>query len=580
MVERARGGQAAQSQERQGVVRLIPLGGLGEFGMNCMVLESGNQRVVIDCGVQFPEKEHYGIDLLIPDFSYLRTAPGGVTALVITHGHEDHIGAIPYLIKALGGPVPLYATDFTLALIKRRLEEHGLWQAQAPLAKLVKTGERVEIGPRLSAEFIHVNHSIPASASVAFTTPAGVILHTGDWRMDLTPQGEPPIDLAAFARIGEKGVVAMISDSTNVQRPGINVSELQVGQHLEDLMDLAPGRLLITLFSTHAWRVRAILQAARRIGRKVAILGRSLQQNLQTAIELGYIDAALGQVLIDITEVDRHPEDEVAILVSGTQGEWQASLTRVANGEHKLLALRKGDWVVYSSRFIPGNERAIGRVISKLVERGAKVITPGERVVHCSGHASRDEARLLLHLVKPQTLIPAHGEYQQLHANADLAREMGIKSIPIIIDGDVLEIHPDGSVEKGKRINQVGSTFVDGIGIGDVEDAVLRNRQKLSAAGIVVIALSLDSEKLDLLAPPEIVMHGIASDSVHELMLHEVKSLVEQSLADFQRSKKRLSAERTTLLSDQIQDVLRRFFNRKMDRKPVIIPVINEVTSD
>jgi ribonuclease J len=283
---------------------------------------------------------------------------------------------------------------------------------------------------------------------------------------------------------------------------------------------------------------------------------------------------------VDVTELDRYPEDEVTVLISGTQGEMQASLTRVANGEHKLFALRKGDWVVYSSRFIPGNERAISRVISKLVARGAKVITPGERQVHCSGHASRDESRLLLHLVRPQTLIPAHGEYQQLHANAELAKEMGVKTIPIIVDGDVLEVLPDGSIERLKRIDQVGSTFVDGIGIGGVEDTVIKSRQKLGAAGIVVVALSLDSEQLELLAPPEIVMHGIASESVHELMLQEVKGMVEQSLGDFQRSKKRFSPERATLLEASLSEMLRRYFNRKMDRRPVIIPVINEVSGD
>lgn len=567
--------------EDEQAVRLIPLGGLGEFGMNCMVLECGSQRLVIDCGVQFPEKEHYGVDLLIPDFSYLKRAPGGVTALVITHGHEDHIGAIPYLIRAIGGPVPLYATDFTMALIKRRLEEHGLWQSQALLAKVVKAGDKVKVAEGIEAEFIHVNHSIPSSTSVAFRTPAGIVLHTGDWRLDFTPDGDAPIDLHAFARLGEEGVAVMIGDSTNVQRPGINASERQVSQQLEDLMDLAPGRLLITMFSTHVARVRAILQAAKNTGRRVAIVGRSLQQNLQTGIELGYVDATLSQTLLDITETDRFPEDELVILVSGTQGEFQASLTRVANGDHKLLSIRKGDWVVYSSRFVPGNERAINRVMNHLAARGAKVITSDTRLVHCSGHACREEIKLLIQLVRPKVVLPAHGEFQQLQAHAELAKELGVKRAIVIVDGDIIELKPGGLAEKVARIDQVGSTFVDGSGVGDVEVEVLKNRQKLGAAGIVVVALSLDAESFDLLAPPEIVMHGVASEGVHDLILHEVRTLVEQTLADSHRAKRRApDRNRAEALSDAIQESLRRFFNRKMDRKPVIIPVVHEVSAD
>lgn len=553
----------------ESVVRIVPLGGLGEYGMNCMLIETDEDQIMVDCGVLFPDEEHLGLDLIIPDFSYLvDDSTKRFRGLVVTHGHEDHIGAIPYLIKEIGS-FPIYGTAFTLALIRRRLEEHNL-AGRPELIELRVDKPPIEIGP-FSVDPIHVNHSAPATVSLALRTPVGVIIATGDWRVDHTPIGDVPIDLAKFARYGSEGVLALIADSTNIDVPGTTASELEVSRSLEDLMDIAPGRVFITLFSSHMWRVQGIIQAAYRTRRKVIICGRSMSQNFEVARDMGLMKVPDDDIILDERDFERVPPEELVVIVAGSQGEHRSSLSRLARNDHRRIHADEGDYVIYSARVIPGNEKAVARVRDRLWKLGAELITPNERQVHTSGHGLREELKLMIRLTRPEILIPVHGEYQQMYKHARLGRELGVPEAIVIEDGEVLEIDSDGNAERVGTV-ETGKVFVDGSGVGDVEENVLRERRRMAASGAVVVRMTMARDSGEILVEPQLELIGVAHD-VDESLLDSALEVVRDKLHRQHKKGQRKPSE----LAETMRLAVRRFFKKELRRRPVIVPIVDVV---
>ncbi len=551
-------------------IQLIPLGGLGEFGMNSMAIRYGDDIIVVDAGMMFPDAELLGVDIVTPDFSYLEQNREHVRALILTHGHEDHIGAVPFLLSEIN--VPVYGTAFTLALVERRLEEHSL--AGAAKLNKVTPGSRIEIGP-FSIEFIHVTHSIVSSTALAITTPLGVIIHTGDFKVDPTPTDNELFDLHTFAEYGKRGVLLLMSDSTNVDRPGYTESERAVRPRLEDVFYRAERRLVISCFSSSIHRLQEILDIAADYGRKVAFLGRSINNVTEIAHTLGLLHIPDG-ILLRPQDIMQTDPAKVAVIASGTQGEPMSALSRVAVDNHKNLSVQPGDTVVLSARIIPGNEKSIYRMINHFAKRGAEMVYGSMNPpVHVSGHGSAEELKLVLNLVRPRFFVPVHGEYRQLARHASLAqhlRSAGLEETFILETGQTLEIDRQGA-RRGEKVT-VGRVCIDSGTIDEVvEDIVIRDRRHLSEDGFVlpIIAISKNSGKTETL--PEIVSRGFMSFEDGSDLMQEARQVVARTLESSSEE------ERTDwgVMQEKIRADLRRFLNKNTQRRPLIMPVILEV---
>jgi ribonuclease J len=551
-------------------LQIIPLGGLGEFGMNCMAIRYGDDIVIVDAGMMFPDDELLGVDIVTPDFAYLEQHASKVRGLLLTHGHEDHIGGIPFLLGKL--KLPIYGTAFTLALVERRLEEHKL--ADEADLRTVKPGDRIDLGP-FSVEFIHVTHSIVSCVALAITTPLGVIIHTGDFKVDPTPTDNVLFDLHTLAEYGKRGVLLLLSDSTNVDRPGYSESERAVRPRLADLFMRAPRRLVISCFSSSIHRLQQILDLSQEYGRKVAFFGRSMLNTTEIAHDLGLLTVPNG-VLLRPQDVMQMAPNKVVAVVSGTQGEPMSALSRVAVDNHKHLSIQHGDIVALSARIIPGNEKAIYRMINHVSRRGADVVygsmTPP---IHVSGHGNAEELRLILNLVRPKYFVPVHGEYRQMSKHAQLAQHLkhyGLEDTFVLESGDTLMIDSQGA-RKGEKIS-VGRVCIDSGTLDEVvQDMVIRDRRHLSEDGFVVPILAIDKQTGQLEGRPEIVTRGFMS-------LEESAQILEDARAVLMRTLENSSAEEKGdwgVMQEKIRTDLKRYLTKQTSRRPLIMPVILEV---
>ncbi len=553
-----------------GKLQVIPLGGLGEFGMNCLALRYGDDILVIDCGMMFPEEELLGVDVVIPDFTYLEAHRDKVRALILTHGHEDHIGATPFLLSELN--VPVYASEFTLALAERRLEEHDLKDGLRLNA--VKPGERVQIGA-FQVEFIHVTHSIVSAFALAITTPLGVVIHTGDFKVDPTPTDNDLFDLHTLADYGKRGVLLLLSDSTNVDRAGYTESERAVRPRLEDILNRAGERVIVACFSSSVHRLQQLIDLAAEFDRKVCFLGRSMITVTEIAHSLGLLQIP-DRILLRPQDLNAAPRNRVLAVISGTQGEPMSALSRVAVDSHKQLSLEPGDTVVMSSRIIPGNEKAIYRMINHLSRRGAEVIYGSMNPpVHVSGHGSAEELKLILNLVRPRYFMPIHGEYRQLSRHASLAshlRFVGLEETFVVETGQVLEVDARGARVSGEV--PVGRVCIDSGTLDEVvEDLVIRDRRHLSEDGIVLPIIAINKHTGMSEGLPEIVSRGFVSGEASAELLQAARTVVARTLEES-------SAEERSdwgVMKEKIRTDLRRFLTRETSRRPLIMPVILEV---
>ena len=546
-------------------VKIIPLGGLEQIGMNITAFEYEDTIVVVDCGLAFPDDEMLGIDLVIPDVTYLKDNIEKVKGFVITHGHEDHIGALPYILTELN--VPVYATKLTLGIIEGKLKEHNL--TKSVKRKIVKYGQSINLGC-FRIEFIRTNHSIADAAALAIFTPAGIIVHTGDFKIDYTPVFGDAIDLTRFGELGKKGVLALMCDSTNVMRPGFTMSEKTVGKTFDHIFaENATHRIIIATFASNVDRVQQIINSAYKYGRKVIIEGRSMVNVITTADELGYINIP-ENTLIDIETMKNYPDEQIVLITTGSQGESMAALSRMAASIHRKVTINPGDTVILSSTPIPGNEKAVSRVINELTRKGANVIFQD---THVSGHACQEEIKLIYSLVKPQYSIPVHGEYRHLIAQGELAQTVGVEKDNVIIlsSGDVLEIGQEGA----KIVDRVqaGGILVDGLGVGDVGNIVLRDRQNLAENGIIIVVMTLEKYSNQLLAGPDIVTRGFVYVRESENLIDEAKHVVSEAVYDCLNGNVNDWGKIKMVVKDSLSDYLW----KKMKRNPMILPIIMEV---
>ena len=546
------------------MLKIIPLGGLGEIGLNMMVIQHGSHMVVVDAGLMFPDDYMLGVDLVIPDFSYLRENREKIEAVILTHGHEDHIGAMPFFLKEF--PVRVFGTGFTLDLLREKLKEHILPQ-NADLQTVIP-GEIHEIGP-FKVEHIRVNHSIVDGAGLALETPEGLILHSGDFRIDPTPVDEQTTDLIRFAHFGEKGVLAFFSDSTNAEKEGYTLSERDVKKTLRDFFLTCPGRLIVASFASNITRIQEVISLAEEFGRKVVFNGKSMITNVGIARAHGFIHYSED---LEITEkkMKSLPDTQVVVITTGSQGEPMSALSRMARDQHKGIKIHKGDTIILSSRFIPGNEKAITSVINKLYGLGADVIYENVSDIHTSGHARQAELKVMLSLVKPRYFIPIHGEYRHLVKHAKIALDMGMDEDHVLIarDGDVISF--DEGIGKIKGTVPTGRTFVDGKGVGDIEETVLRDRKKLRSHGMVVVQMVLDEQTGKILFGPEMISRGFVFEDQGKFILEDAQCIVLEVIDEIEKpfpvDGKKLEAE--------IRRRLKRFFYNVIERSPLIIPTI------
>jgi ribonuclease J len=548
------------------VVRLIPLGGLGEIGLNMMLIESGDDLIAVDCGLMFPDDELPGIDHVIPDFTYALARRSGFRAVVLTHGHEDHIGALPYLLREV--EVPVYGTPLTLALVAERLREHGL--AETADLRPIRPRQRFEAGP-FSIEPIRVTHSIADGIGLAIDTPAGTIVHTGDFKLDPSPlDGEPP-DYRRFAELGEQGVLLLCSDSTNVERPGHTPSEMDVGQALGARFDAASGRIIVATFASHIHRIQQVLTLAAGTGRRVALLGMSMQKNVTIAAELGYLRVPDG-IIVPLEELGELPARRQVILSTGSQGEPNSALALMAAGEHKYVRVERGDLVIVSARVIPGNERTISRVVNALYRLGAEVLYEENAFVHVSGHASQEDLKLMFNLTRPRYFIPVHGEYRHLLGHARLAESVGITSdrVFLIEDGMGVEVSPTEARAAGPF--PAGRVLVDGKSVGDIGAVVLRDRQLLAEDGLVAVSIAVDRHGT-VVAGPEIASRGFVYVKENEPLFEEMKKVVLAALAERDPD----APSDRELIGATVRSAVRHFINQRFRRRPVVLPIVLEV---
>lgn len=545
---------------------VIPLGGLGEIGKNMTVIQYGNDIIVIDAGLSFPDDDMFGIDLVIPDMSYLIENRDKVRAVVITHGHEDHIGSLAYLLNEVN--VPVYATKLVCGLIEGKLKENHITNYKL---NEVQHGDEVQIGC-MKVGFIRTNHSIPDASALYFKTPVGTIVHTGDFKIDLTPVDGRPLDIHKFAELGRRGVLLLMSDSTNAERPGYTESEMTVGHAFRKAFRAAAGRIILATFASNISRIQQAINTAVQFKRKVTVLGRSMVNNVQIAIELGYLNVPDG-VLIEPDELGRYPDDQVLILTTGSQGEPMAGLSRMASNNHRSVSIMPGDTVIISATPIPGNEMGVSRTIDNLMKLGAIVVAGREKKIHVSGHASQEELKLMLDLIRPKYFIPVHGEYRMLKLHGDLAVKMGVEKSHVLIgdNGQIFEFS-SRSGSKAGRVN-AGRVFVDGLGVGDVGNIVIRDRQQLAMEGVVIVVMTLAKGTSHALAGPDIVSRGFVYVRDSEELISEAHDRVTAVLERCEAGNIREWA----VIKSQVRDTLSRYLYEKTKRRPMILPIIMEV---
>lgn len=548
-------------------LKVIPLGGLQEIGKNITVFEYGNDIIIVDCGLAFPEDEMLGIDLVIPDISYLTKNKEKIRGIVLTHGHEDHIGAVPYLLKEIN--IPIYATRLTLGLLKYKLEEHGLLSTTEMID--VEAGDTVRLGS-IKVEFIRSTHSIADAVALALHTPVGVVIHTADFKIDYTPIKGKPFDLARLAELGKKGVLLLMCDSTNAERPGYTMSERTVGETFDEIFINAKGRIIVASFASNVDRIQQIINASCKFNRKVAVVGRSMVNVVNVATELGYLSAPEGTI-IDIDLIGKYPPERVTIITTGSQGEPMAGLSRMAASEHKKVEIGPGDLIIISASPIPGNEKPIIKVINELFKKGADVIYETLADVHVSGHACQEELKLVHNLVRPKFFMPIHGEYRHLKQHANLAANIGMPSENIFLmeNGTVLELNQNSA-----RINGTvssGRVLVDGLGIGDVGSIVLRDRKLLSQDGLIVVVITTEKESGQIIAGPDIISRGFVYVRESEDLIEDAREIIKKTLAKCENRNKRDWAAKKGLIKDDLRNYL---FEKTM-RKPMILPIIMEI---
>ena len=556
-----------QFQFKKENLKIIPLGGLLEIGKNITVFEYGNDIVLVDCGLAFPEDDMLGIDLVIPDLAYLEKNKEKIRGLVITHGHEDHIGSIPYLLKQFN--VPIYATKLTIGLIEHKLEEHKLLRSTK--LKVVNPGQTINLGS-MKVEFIRTTHSIPDACSLAIHTPVGTVVHTGDFKIDYTPIDGEMMDFGRLAALGNKGVLALLSDSTNSERKGYTMSESTVGEVLDKLFINCTKRIVVATFSSNVHRVQQIVNSAVKYNRKIAICGRSMINMIETARKFGYIKVP-DNVFIDIDMIKSYPDDKLTIITTGSQGETMSALTRMAAGEHKKVQITPNDLIIISANPIPGNENSVSKVIDDLMKIGAEVVYNALADIHVSGHACQEEQKLMISLVRPKYFIPVHGEYRQLIAHSETAKKVGVdpENIFIMTNGRILELNENEAKLTGTV--PVGKIMVDGLGVGDVGNIVLRDRQRLSQDGLIIVVLTMDSATGNVVAGPDVLSRGFVYVRESENLMEDIKQLLRGEIAKFEEKHITDWSTIKALLREELRD----YIYKKTKRDPMILPIIMEV---
>jgi ribonuclease J len=546
------------------MIKVIPLGGLGEIGLNMMVIQHEDCILVVDAGLMFPDDYMPGVDLVIPDFKYLRDNRKDVKAIILTHGHEDHIGAIPFFLREFN--VPIFGTGFTLGILREKLKEHGLLE-KVDLRE-IRQGDITSLGP-FEVEYIRVNHSIVDGVGLAIHTPEGTLIHSGDFRIDPTPVDAQYTDIIRFAHFGQKGVLALFSDSTNAEKEGFTLSEMEVRKTLEELFQKCKGRIIISSFASNITRIQQVISLASRFGRKVAFNGRSMVTNVGIARELGFIDLP-EDLEIKVKHIRQYPDDQVAIITTGSQGEPMSALTRMALDQHKSIQIKDGDTVVFSSRFIPGNQKAITSVINRLYRMGADVIYEKISDIHTSGHARREELKTMLGLVKPRFFIPIHGEYRHLVKHSQVALNMGMDRNNVLLaeDGDVI-CFENNQMALEPPVH-TGKILVDGKGVGDVGEIILRDRRKLSSHGMVVVLLGVDEDTGETVYGPDIISRGFVFEDQNRHILQDAECIILEVLDELERPQPMNYAQ----VESDIRRRLKRFFYKVIERSPLIVPVI------
>jgi ribonuclease J len=550
-------------------LRVLPLGGLGEIGKNMTVIEYDGRIVVVDTGLMFPTAEMHGIDLVLPDFSYLRDRADDIEAIVLTHGHEDHVGALPYVLREVGMPPVIYGGLLTIGMVRSKLDEHKLGD-KAPLQEL-PPGERVKRGP-FEIELIHLAHSIPDMRGVLLKTEAGSVLMTGDYKFDQTPVDGRPADVSRLAALGQEGLTLLCGDSTNADRPGIAPSESSVGPALLEQFSRCKGRIVVTSFASNIHRVQQVIDAAARLDRKVALVGRSMRKNYNIASNLGIANAPQG-IFIQPKEIGDFPDEKVVVISTGSQGEPLSALRRMANNDHRDVELHSGDTVVFSATPVPGNERAVNETIDRIYEIGATVITAKDAPIHASGHGWQEELKLMLNLTRPKYVMPVHGDYKRLRLHSELAEAVGIDGDRIFQGRNGLPLEVDGSGAGFGEDIHAGVIYVDGVNIGEPDDAALRDRREISADGIFIVVATISSDDGKVVADPEVIFRGVAFLEEADGLVEDLKDLVEDQLEDASAAKRR----ENHLIEEDLHDAIGKFVWQRLRRRPMILPVVVEV---
>ncbi|MGH2937741.1 MAG: ribonuclease J [Solirubrobacterales bacterium] len=550
-------------------LRVLPLGGLGEIGKNMTVVEYDGRIVIVDTGLMFPTAEMHGIDLVLPDFSYLRGRVDDIEAIVLTHGHEDHVGALPYVLREIGMPPKIYGGMLTIGMVRSKLDEHKLGD-KAPLQEL-PAGEKVKAGP-FELELVHLAHSIPDMRGVLITTELGSMLMTGDYKFDQTPVDGRPADISRLAEIGSEGLLLLAGDSTNADRPGVAPSESSVGPALVQQFALCEGRIIVTSFASNIHRVQQVIDAAVALDRKVALVGRSMRKNFNIASNLGMARVPQG-TFIQPREIENFPDEKVVVISTGSQGEPLSALRRMANNDHRDVRLHAGDTVIFSASPVPGNERAVNDTIDRIYEIGASVITAKDAPIHASGHGYREELKLMLNLTKPRYVMPVHGDFQRIRLHAELAEMVGVDKKNIFKGRNGLPLEIDESGARFGEDMHVGTMYVDGVNIGDPEDAALRDRREISADGIFIVVVTVSGDDGSIVADPEVILRGVAFLDDAEGIMEDLKDLVEDSLEDAADHGSRES----DLIQEDLHDAIGKFVWQRLRRRPMILPVVIQV---
>jgi ribonuclease J len=555
-------------------LRVLPLGGLGEIGKNMTVVEYDERLVIIDCGLRFPTADMLGIDLVLPDFAYVRERADQIEAIVITHGHEDHLGALPWVLRELQKtdprrPLPVvYGGPLTIAMARSKLDEHRLRDVEL---EDVPTGEVIDAGP-FSLELIHMTHSIPDTCAVAVGTELGTVLFTADYKFDQTPVDGPPADMARLAELGSEGILLLCGDSTNADRPGFSPSERGVGPHLEEVFARAEGRIVVTSFASNIHRVQQVVDAAAALGRKVALVGRSMRKNVNIGRSLGHIEIPAGMI-IQPHEIEDYPDHRVVVISTGSQGEPLSALRRMAHNDHRQVTLRRGDTIVFSATPIPGNERAVNETIDRLFQIGCDVITTREAPIHASGHGYAEEIKLMLNLTRPQYVMPMHGDHKRIRLHAELADAVGIDPDNVFRGDNGLPVDITESGAAFGEPEQAGMVFVDGVDIGDPADVALRDRRMLSADGIFIVVATISEQTGESVAPPEVIFRGVPFIEQADELVADIRSAVEQSLATCAQD----GIREIDLLQEELHGDLASFVYDRLRRRPMVLPVVVEV---